>query len=62
MLSEGGNLLDRVLHHGRVIDFMNLGIGNLRTGIFNVADVFITAGIVLVLSLSLRQQNQQVSG
>jgi signal peptidase II len=57
-----GNLLDRVLHHGRVIDFMNLGIGNLGTGIFKVADVFITAGIVLVLSLSFRQQNPQVSG
>lgn len=39
-----GNLLDRLIYDGRVIDFMNLGIGSLRTGIFNVADVCITIG------------------
>jgi len=50
ILSGGiGNVLDRLLHHGRVTDFMNLGIGWLRTGIFNVADVFITAGVVWLL-------------
>lgn len=48
-----GNLLDRMLHDGRVIDFMNLGVGSLRPGIFNVADVFITAGAVLILFRSL---------
>lgn len=49
-----GNLLDRLLHDGRVIDFLNLGIGPLRTGIFNVADVWITAGVVLLWVGSLR--------
>lgn len=29
---------------GRVVDFMNVGIGSLRTGVFNVADVAIMAG------------------
>ncbi|CAN5468029.1 N/A [soil metagenome] len=43
------NLLDRVLHNGLVIDFMNMGIGNLRTGIFNVADVMLMAGLALLL-------------
>jgi signal peptidase II len=32
-----------------VIDFMNLGIGPLRTGIFNVADMAIMLGVGLVL-------------
>jgi lipoprotein signal peptidase len=32
-----------------VIDFVSLGIGGLHTGIFNVADVAITAGIVVTL-------------
>lgn len=41
------NLVDRVTN-GNVIDFMNLGIGWLRTGIFNVADVAIMLGIALV--------------
>src|SRR5688500_16583783 len=37
------NLLDR-LTYGMVIDFMNVGIGPLRTGIFNVADMAIMLG------------------
>ena len=44
------NLADRIAH-GSVIDFMNVGLGSLRTGIFNVADVAIMAGVlVLVLT------------
>ena len=34
---------------GNVIDFLNIGIGPLRTGIFNVADVAIMTGAILVL-------------
>ncbi len=50
VLSGGlGNLLDRIMNDGRVIDFMNLGIGPLRTGIFNVADVCITVGVALLV-------------
>jgi signal peptidase II len=50
LLAGGGisNWLDRVLNHGRVTDFLNLGLGGLRTGIFNVADVAILAGTVLL--------------
>ena len=48
-----GNLWDRIFNDGRVVDFMNLGIGSLRTGIFNVADVAITAGLVWLAWLSL---------
>lgn len=39
-----GNLADRLLHSGGVIDFMVIGIGSFRTGIFNVGDVSILAG------------------
>ena len=42
------NLIDR-LAMGSVIDFLNLGIGSFRTGIFNVADVAILAGVTLLL-------------
>lgn len=37
------NLIDRVAV-GSVIDFLNVGVGPLRTGIFNLADVAIMAG------------------
>ena len=40
-----GNLIDRAVFDGRVTDFVTVGIGWLRTGIFNVADVFIVAGV-----------------
>jgi signal peptidase II len=37
------NLLDRIAY-GTVIDFMNVGIGAVRSGIFNVADMAIMLG------------------
>jgi signal peptidase II len=42
------NLIDRIAR-GTVIDFMSIGIGPLRTGIFNVADVAIMIGLVLIV-------------
>ena len=42
------NVLDR-LGDGRVIDFLNVGFGPLRTGIFNVADMAIMLGAILIL-------------
>jgi len=44
-----GNLTDRFLFDGRVTDFLNVGIGSLRTGIFNIADVVGVLGFVLLL-------------
>ena len=41
-----GNLIDRLVL-GAVRDFLNVGIGPLRTGIFNVADVAVTMGVAL---------------
>lgn len=39
-----GNLIDRMYNSFRVIDFLNFGIGRLRTGILNVADLSVTFG------------------
>lgn len=48
-----GNIIDRIFRDGKVIDFMNIGIGfgsfSLRTGIFNVADLAIVFGLVLLI-------------
>ena len=44
-----GNLIDRVLFHGAVTDFLYLHAGTLHTGIFNVADMAITAGAAWLL-------------
>jgi signal peptidase II len=51
-----GNLVDRV-QLGAVRDFLNVGIGSLRTGIFNVADMAITfGGIALILIPVVRKR------
>lgn len=44
-----GNILDRLVFDRHVTDFMNLGIENFRTGIFNFADLWITAGVISLL-------------
>ena len=43
------NFYDRALNNGAVIDFLNVGIGSLRTGIFNFADMAIMLGVILLL-------------
>jgi len=51
LLAAGGlgNLIDRVLYDGRVTDFLNVGVGGLRTGIFNIADVVEVIGVLVFL-------------
>ena len=44
-----GNLIDRLLYDRHVTDFMNVGISSLRTGIFNVADLCVTTGVVILI-------------
>ena len=48
------NWVDRVAH-GSVIDFINIGFGPIRTGIFNVADVAIMLGVTIVVVAELRR-------
>lgn len=44
-----GNIYDRILY-GSVTDFMYIEIGFLHTGIFNMADVSVVVGSLLLLS------------
>lgn len=47
------NWVDRFAR-GSVVDFLNVGVGWLRTGIFNVADMAIMLGVALFLIAELR--------
>ena len=62
LLLAGGvsNLIDRVAL-GRVIDFLIIGVGPLRTGIFNVADVAIIVGTAVLLVDIYRANRGQVN-
>jgi signal peptidase II len=54
-----GNLLDRVRSSAGVIDFLDVGYGDLRWPVFNVADIAVTTGAIF-LALSLWREEQQV--
>ena len=59
LFAAGGasNLVDRITH-GMVIDFMNVGIGPLRTGIFNVADMAIVLGATFLALEGYRSERR----
>ncbi|GAA5139441.1 signal peptidase II [Thalassotalea piscium] len=63
ILSGGvSNLYDRLQYGGVVVDFMNLGIGTFRTGIFNVADIAIIIGVVIItFSVNIKSQTSTIS-
>lgn len=56
-----GNLLDRIINKGSVIDFMNIGFGPIRTGIFNVADLAITAGVLMYAVFYTKKSHNQAN-
>ena len=47
-----GNLFDRVYYYA-VPDFIDLHLGNYHWFVFNVADIFITAGIIGLIIMEL---------
>lgn len=51
LLSGGGfsNLIDRATQDGSVTDFLNVGVGPMRTGIFNCADVALMLGLAILI-------------
>jgi signal peptidase II len=54
-----GNLIDRLSNDGAVVDFVSVGAGRLRTGVFNVADVAVTTGVIVILLLGMKGENVQ---
>ena len=55
------NWIDRLLHAGAVTDFVSMGVGPLRTGVFNAADVaiMIGAGLFAVAGWGLHNAKDQ---
>lgn len=51
-----GNLWDRLFHDGTVVDFLLVGYRGVQTGIFNVADIAITTGVILLAAASFRKR------
>ena len=53
-----GNLHDRIIFNA-VPDFIDFHIGNFHWFIFNVADIFITVGVISMIILELTNNNKQ---
>jgi signal peptidase II len=52
-----GNLIDRVLF-GSVVDFIDMGIGDLRWPVFNVADMSVSIGMIILVFFILFEKKQ----
>ena len=54
-----GNLIDRMLY-GKVVDFLDLMIGNFHWYIFNIADSSVTIGMILFIihSIYIEKKNK----
>jgi signal peptidase II len=61
LIFSGGasNLGDRIVYGGYVVDFAQMGIGPLRTGVFNIADMAIMAGAFLLLLEAFRKNGPE---
>ena len=47
-----GNIFDRI-YYSSVPDFIDIHFGNFHWFIFNVADIFITLGVILLIYLEI---------
>lgn len=54
------NIYDRVMHNGYVTDFLNVGIGGIRTGIFNLADMAILFGLIFLVIIQVIKKPEPV--
>ena len=50
-----GNLLDRLRSERGVVDFIDIGFGDMRFWTFNLADVAVFCGAVLLANLLIRR-------
>ena len=56
-----GNLLDRVRSSRGVVDFLDLGAGDWRWPTFNVADIAVTTGAVLLAIVLWREDRERTA-
>jgi signal peptidase II len=65
LILTGGvnNIYDRIFNNRHVIDFMNWGIGPYirLTGIINFADMYVTAGFIIIIILVFMDRRNKAS-
>lgn len=56
-----GNLLDRIRSGRGVVDFLDVGIGAWRWPTFNVADIAVSTGAILLAIVLWREEEERVA-
>ncbi len=55
-----GNVYDRATNMGKVVDFLNFGIGpGFRTGVLNIADLSITFGAIFLILFQYLEEKKE---
>ena len=53
-----GNIFDRI-YYSSVVDFIDFHVNNFHWFIFNVADIFITIGVIILIVLEIFKKNDK---
>ncbi|HEX4933876.1 MAG TPA: signal peptidase II [Gemmatimonadaceae bacterium] len=53
-----GNLIDRIVSPNGVVDFIDIGVGDLRWPTFNVADMAVSCGAILLAAVLWREDER----
>ncbi len=54
-----GNIVDRIRYERGVVDFLDVGLGGLRWPVFNVADMAVSVGAVLMIVSIYREERRE---
>lgn len=57
-----GNIVDRIRYERGVVDFLDVGIGSHRWPVFNVADMAVSTGAILLLVSFYAEGRQEAAG
>lgn len=57
-----GNVIDRIRFQRGVVDFLDVGIGDLRWPVFNVADMAVSVGAVLLVVSFYSEEVHRAAG
>ena len=53
-----GNIIDRIRYQAGVVDFLDVGVGSVRWPVFNVADMAVSVGAVLLMITFYREETR----
>lgn len=53
-----GNIIDRIRYEAGVVDFLDVGVGSVRWPVFNVADMAVSVGAVLLVITFYREEKR----